>query len=73
MKRNLASATIGLLVTVLVGCSGDEAPVATAPEVYVADVIQKDVPIIRSNRGNTWVRSAGAMTLYMEVRSRVSP
>jgi len=53
MKCNLAMATIGLLVTVLAGCSDGGAPAAAAPEVYVAEVVQKDVPIYMEIVGQT--------------------
>lgn len=52
MKRNLTLATIGLLVTVLVGCSLEEATVAV-PEVYVAEVVQQDVPVYMEIVGQT--------------------
>ncbi len=53
MKRTLAFATTGLLLTMLAGCSGDEAPAAAVPEVYVAEVVQKDVPIFMEVVGQT--------------------
>jgi len=53
MKRNLAFATTGLLLTMLAGCGGDEAPAAAIPEVYVAEVIQQDVPIYMEIVGQT--------------------
>lgn len=56
MKRNLAFAITGLLLamsTMLAGCAGDEAPAAAVPEVYVAEVIQQDVPIYMEIVGQT--------------------
>ena len=53
MKRKLAFATTGLLLTMLAGCAGDEAPAAAVPEVYVAEVIQQDVPIYMEIVGQT--------------------
>lgn len=53
MKRNLAFATTGLLLAMLAGCAGDEAPAAAVPEVYVAEVIQRDVPIYMEIVGQT--------------------
>lgn len=53
MQCNLALATLGLLVTVLAGCSKQEAPAVAIPEVYVAEVVQQDVPIYMEIVGQT--------------------
>ncbi len=53
MKRNLVVATFGLLVNIVTGCSDGGAPAAAAPEVYVAEVVQKDVPIYMEIVGQT--------------------
>ncbi len=53
MQCNLALATLGLLVMVLMGCSKQEAPAAAIPEVYVAEVVQQDVPIYMEIVGQT--------------------
>jgi membrane fusion protein (multidrug efflux system) len=53
MQCNLALATLGLLVLVLTACSDQEAPVAAIPEVYVAEVVQRDVPIYMEIVGQT--------------------
>lgn len=53
MQCNLALATLGLLVMVLTGCSKQEGPSAALPEVYVAEVVQQDVPIYMEIVGQT--------------------
>lgn len=53
MQCNLALATLGLLVMVLTGCSKQEGPSAAIPEVYVAEVVQQDVPIYMEIVGQT--------------------
>lgn len=53
MKRVLVSALFGFLVTTGTGCSKGEAPAAPAPEVYVAPVVQQDVPIYMEFVGQT--------------------
>ena len=65
MKRALILALSGLLATVEVGCGKQEAPAPPPPDVKVATVLQKDVPIyleaIGQTRGSTEI----------EVRARV--
>ncbi len=53
MQCNLAMATLGLLVLVLTACSDQEAPAVAIPEVYVAEVVQQDVPIYMEIVGQT--------------------
>jgi len=53
MKRALIVALSGLLATAAGGCSKKEAPAAAAPEVYVADVVQQDVPVYMELVGQT--------------------
>ncbi len=53
MQCNLALATLGLLVMVLTACSDQEAPAVAVPEVYVAEVVQQDVPIYMEIVGQT--------------------
>ncbi len=53
MQCNLALATLGLLVLVLTACSDQEAPAVAIPEVYVAEVVQQDVPIYMEIVGQT--------------------
>jgi membrane fusion protein (multidrug efflux system) len=52
MKRALIVALSGLVATTVAGCK-TEAPAAAAPEVYVADVVQKDVPVYLELVGQT--------------------
>jgi membrane fusion protein (multidrug efflux system) len=65
MKRALITALCGLLATATVGCGKKEAPAPPPPDVKVATVLQKDVPIyvdaIGQTRGSTEI----------EVRARV--
>jgi membrane fusion protein (multidrug efflux system) len=65
MKRVLIPALCGLLATATVGCGKKEAPAPPPPDVKVATVLQKDVPIyveaIGQTRGSTEI----------EVRARV--
>jgi len=65
MKRALIPALCGLLATAAVGCGKKEAPAPPPPDVKVATVLQKDVPIyveaIGQTRGSTEI----------EVRARV--
>ena len=65
MKRALIPALCGLLATAAVGCGKKEAPDPPPPDVKVATVLQKDVPIyveaIGQTRGSTEI----------EVRARV--
>ena len=53
MQCNLALATLGLLVLVLTACADQEAPAVAIPEVYVAGVVQQDVPIYMEIVGQT--------------------
>ena len=52
MKRNWIPVMTGLLVMALTACS-DESAVAPPPKVYVAEVVQKDVPIYMEMVGQT--------------------
>jgi membrane fusion protein (multidrug efflux system) len=65
MKRALIPALYGLLATAAVGCGKKEAPAPPPPDVKVATVLQRDVPIyveaIGQTRGSTEI----------EVRARV--
>ncbi len=65
MKPALIPALCGLLLTATVGCGKKEAPAPPPPDVKVASVLQKDVPIyveaIGQTRGSTEI----------EVRARV--
>jgi len=53
MKRALILALSGLVATLAAGCGKKEAPAAAPPEVYVADVVQKDVPVYLELVGQT--------------------
>jgi membrane fusion protein, multidrug efflux system len=64
MKRALIVALSGLVATALTGCK-KEGPAAAAPEVYVADVVQKDVPVPMELVGQT----RGSQDV--EIRARV--
>jgi membrane fusion protein (multidrug efflux system) len=65
MKRALILALSGLVATVAAGCGKKEAPAGAPPEVYVADVVQKDVPIYMELVGQT----RGSQDV--EIRARV--
>jgi membrane fusion protein (multidrug efflux system) len=65
MKRALILALSGLVATVATGCGKKEAPAGAPPEVYVADVVQKDVPIYMELVGQT----RGSQDV--EIRARV--
>ncbi len=52
MKRALIVALSGLVATAVTGCK-KEAPAGAPPEVYVADVVQKDVPVYLELVGQT--------------------
>ena len=65
MKRALILALSGLVATVTAGCGKKEAPAGAPPEVYVADVVQKDVPIYMELVGQT----RGSQDV--EIRARV--
>ena len=64
MKRALILALSGLVATVAAGCK-KEAPASAPPEVYVADVVQKDVPVYMELVGQT----RGSQDV--EIRARV--
>jgi membrane fusion protein (multidrug efflux system) len=49
----LILALSGLVATLAAGCGKKEAPAAAPPEVYVADVVQKDVPVYLELVGQT--------------------
>lgn len=53
MKSTLALCVIGLLAMALPGCSAKAPPQAPPPEVYVAEVIQQDVPVYMEIVGQT--------------------
>jgi membrane fusion protein (multidrug efflux system) len=65
MKRALILALSGLVATLAAGCGKKEAPAGAPPEVYVADVVQKDVPIYMELVGQT----KGSQDV--EIRARV--
>ena len=65
MKRALIVALSGLVATVTAGCGKKEAPAGAPPEVYVADVMQKDVPVYLELVGQT----RGSQDV--EIRARV--
>ena len=65
MKRALIVALSGLVATAVAGCSKKEAPAGAPPEVYVADVVQKDVPVYLELVGQT----RGSQDV--EIRARV--
>ena len=65
MKRALILALSGLVATAVTGCGKKEAPAGAPPEVYVADVVQKDVPVYMELVGQT----RGSQDV--EIRARV--
>ncbi|HUL79295.1 MAG TPA: efflux RND transporter periplasmic adaptor subunit [Vicinamibacteria bacterium] len=65
MKRVLTVALSGLLAIAVASCGKTEAPASAAPEVYVADVVQKDVPVYMEVVGQT----KGSQDV--EIRARV--
>jgi membrane fusion protein (multidrug efflux system) len=65
MKRALIVALSGLLAIATASCGKKEAPAGAAPEVYVADVVQKDVPVYMEVVGQT----KGSQDV--EIRARV--
>jgi len=65
MKRALFPVLCGLVVAVSTGCDKKEAPPAAPPEVYVANVVQKDVPVYLELVGQT----RGSQDV--EIRARV--
>jgi membrane fusion protein (multidrug efflux system) len=64
MKRALIVALSGLVATAVTGCK-KEGPAGAPPEVYVADVVQKDVPVYMELVGQT----RGSQDV--EIRARV--
>ena len=65
MKRALIVALSALVATAVTGCGKKEAPAGAPPEVYVADVVQKDVPVYMELVGQT----RGSQDV--EIRARV--
>ena len=65
MQRALTLALCGLAALALSGCGKKEGPAAAPPEVYVADVVQKDVPVYVELVGQT----RGSQDV--EIRARV--
>ncbi len=65
MKRVLNLALCGLAALPVTGCAKPEAPPAAPPEVYVASVVQKDVPVYLEMVGQT----KGSQDV--EIRARV--
>jgi len=65
MKRALILALSGLVAIAVTGCGKKEAPAGAPPEVYVADVVQKDVPVYMELVGQT----RGSQDV--EIRARV--
>ena len=65
MKRALIVVLSGLVATAVTGCGKKEAPAGAPPEVYVADVVQKDVPVYMELVGQT----RGSQDV--EIRARV--
>jgi membrane fusion protein (multidrug efflux system) len=65
MQRVLIVALSGLVATSALGCGKKEGPAAAPPEVYVADVVQRDVPVYMELVGQT----RGSQDV--EIRARV--
>jgi membrane fusion protein (multidrug efflux system) len=65
MKRAVTLAICGVTALTLSGCGKKEGPAAAPPEVYVADVVQKDVPVYMELVGQT----KGSQDV--EIRARV--
>jgi membrane fusion protein, multidrug efflux system len=65
MERALTLALCGLTALALSGCGKKEAPAGAPPEVYVVDVVQKDVPVYMELVGQT----RGSQDV--EIRARV--
>jgi membrane fusion protein, multidrug efflux system len=65
MERVVTLAVCGLTALALCGCGKKEAPAAVAPEVVVADVVQRDVPVYLELVGQT----RGSQDV--EIRARV--
>ena len=72
MKRALILALSGLVATAVAGCGKKEAPAGAPPEVYVADVVQKDVPVymelVGQTRGSQDVEIRARVEGYLEPR-----
>jgi membrane fusion protein (multidrug efflux system) len=65
MERAVTLALCGVAALALSGCGKKEAPAAAAPEVFVADVVQRDVPVYLELVGQT----KGSQDV--EIRARV--
>ena len=65
MERVVTLALCGLAALALTGCAKKEGPAASAPEVFVADVVQRDVPVYMELVGQT----RGSQDV--EIRARV--
>jgi membrane fusion protein (multidrug efflux system) len=65
-RRVAATGVLALYVLAFAGCSKEEQAVPAPPEVQVAEVVQKDVPIYREWVGQT----TGAVDI--EIRARVN-
>jgi membrane fusion protein (multidrug efflux system) len=65
MERGMTLALYGLTALALAGCGKKEGPAAGPPEVVVADVVQKDVPVYMELVGQT----RGSQDV--EIRARV--
>ncbi|MFN8095951.1 MAG: hypothetical protein U0599_27665 [Vicinamibacteria bacterium] len=65
MERPLTLALCGLAVLALSGCGKQEAPAAAPPEVVVAGVVRRDVPVYMELVGQT----KGSQDV--EIRARV--
>lgn len=70
MKRAVNLALCGLSALILSACGKTEAPPAAPPEVYVADVLQKDVPVymevVGQARGSQDVEIRARVEGYLE-------
>ena len=70
MKRALIVVLSGLAAIVATGCGKKEAPAGAPPEVYVADVVQKDVPVylelVGQTRGSQDVEIRARVEGYLE-------
>ena len=65
MERAVTLALCGAAALALSGCAKNEAPAATPPEVFVSDVVQRDVPVYLELVGQT----RGSQDV--EIRARV--
>ena len=72
MKRALFVALSGLLATAAAGCAKKEAPAPPPPDVKVATVLQKDVPIyveaIGQTRGSTEIEVRARVEGFIQTR-----